>query len=138
MVPNTFTDKEIEETRKLIIRWVHQNSRFVNGKVLGNPYISYRDILAPLGYIIETESDGDRAGILAGQVSRLEFKETGLILSAVVVSIEGLRPGIGFYPLAEALGLFKSPGRKTDPDGMAELTFWNGHITDIVKRYGRP
>lgn len=138
MVPSTFTDKEIKDTHNLILHRVHQNSRFVNGRVLGNPYISYKDILAPLGYVIETEYDGDRAGYLAGHVSRLEFDETGLLLSAVVVSIDGLRPGIGFYDLAEAVGLFNKHGKKADPDGLSEITFWNNQVTDIVKRYGRP
>jgi hypothetical protein len=135
MVPNSFTAEEIEIVRKFIIKAIHQNSRFVNGKVLGNPYIFYKDVLVQLEYVIESEHDGDRVGILVGEASIAEFQTSKLLISAVVVSKEYRRPGSGFYQLAENKGLFNN-SKKINPDGLRELTFWNQHVSQIVQYYG--
>jgi hypothetical protein len=138
MVPTTFTADEIERTRDFIIKSIHKNSRFVHGKVLGNPYVFYKDIGDLLGYTIESETDGDRLGYPAGAASELEFPVSGLLISAVVISVEYRRPGKGFYNLAQDRGLFTIPkGHKANADGMAELTFWKNHVDAIVQYYGR-
>jgi hypothetical protein len=78
-------------------------------------------------------------GIVAGKASEKEFWNNGnhLLLSAVVVSVDNRRPGAGFYELAERLVMFNSHGRKPNPDGLNELTFWNDQVNKIVAKYGR-
>lgn len=136
MIPSSFTQEEIKEAHEFVISKIRKNSRFVNGKVLGNPYVFYKEIADLLGYQIESEGDGDRLGIIAGDISNLEFAKTGLLISAVVVSKEYMRPGAGFYGLAGDKGLFQING-KPDADGIAELTFWKQHVDKIVQKYGK-
>jgi hypothetical protein len=137
MVPYTFTAEEIALTKTHIIKAVHTKSRFVNGQVLGDPFVFYKDIAALLGYEIESEGDGDRLGIVSGQASELEFPNSKLLISAVVVSVDFRRPGAGFYELADRLGLFHKTSKRANPDGIDELRFWKQHVSDIVKKYGR-
>lgn len=77
--------------------------------------------------------DGDRMGIPTGAASELEFPNSGLLISAVVISREFGRPGKGFYDLA----LFTISGNKADADGLEELTFWNHHVEKLVAHYGK-
>ncbi len=136
MVPNTFTDEEVDIARKYVLSQIRRYSRFKNGKKLGNPFVFYKDVLAQIGYYIESEHDGDRAGILAARISEAEFSEHGVLIGAVIVSQEYRRPGPGFYVFAEENGLFNCHGN-ADPDGARELNFWDQHVTEIVRHYGR-
>lgn len=136
MVPYEFSTEQIDKTRSFIIKSIKDNSRFVNGKVLGSPYVFYKDIAKLLNCEIESEGDGDRLGLVAAEASKLEFQKHKLLISAVVVSQEFRRPGGGFYRFSSDMGLFPLNG-KPDPDGLKELQFWCKHIEKIVEYYGR-
>jgi len=137
MVPTTFTQEEIKKAYDYVISKVKKNSRFVGNKVLGSPYVYYKEIADLLNYEIECEGDGDRLGIISGEISNLEIQESGLLLSAVIISKNYKRPGSGFYLFATNKGYFNLPDRKLSPDGYEELDFWNKQVTSIVKRYGK-
>lgn len=136
MVPSEFSARKIEAVRKHLIMRL-KATRLRNGRAPGNVYLYYRDIADLLGYEIECESDGDRIGIVLANASRVEFPSSQLIIASIVVSVDFRRPGIGFYDLAEELGLFQIPGgRRANPDGAAELAFWNSQVTALVLEYG--
>ena len=137
MVPSDFTDEEIEMVRKFILNHIKTNSRWVHGKRLGNPFIFYKTIGNLLGYYIESSHDGDRLGIVVGEASRAEFPQKQLLISAVVVSEEYRRPGAGFYVFADEMGIYSTGGVKPNPDGAAELTWWDDHVNKIVQAYGK-
>jgi hypothetical protein len=137
MVPSNFTVEDVKHSRNFLISNIVNNSRFVNKQVLGNPFVFYKDLAAFLSYQIESESDGDRMGIISGLISELEFSKTGLLLSAILISKEYMRPGPGFYKLASSKGLFQINGKKPDPDGLDELDFWNNQVKKIVEQYGK-
>lgn len=53
-VPYEFTADEIERTKRFIIQSISK-CRFINGKILKNPFVFYRDVADILGYSIECE-----------------------------------------------------------------------------------
>jgi hypothetical protein len=135
MVPSNFSLVEISEARRFIIDGI-KGIRLVGNNIRGDPFITYGELTKYLGYEIESEHDGDRAGILAGAVSRLEHEQfKGPLLSAVVVDKTYQRPGKGFWTLGYELGLF-SPTGPIDPDGIPELMFWQEHLKESVRKYG--
>jgi hypothetical protein len=134
MVPNSFSQQGISEARNFIIAGI-TGTRLVGNNIRGNPFVTYGDLARHLGYEIESEHDGDRVGILAGAVSRMEhnlFK--GPLISAVVVDRIYQRPGRGFWVLGQQFNLF--PDKIIDPDGIDELMFWQEHLKASVKKYG--
>lgn|SRR4030042_3988662 len=135
MVPNTFTDDEINTSRLFIIGNVHKNSMIVSSSLRGNPYTTYQSLVRNIGYDIESEFDGYNAGILAGKINEFEDKVTGLLLSAVVVDQENMRPGRGFFTLAQSMGFLNV--EEVDPDGIEELSFWTEQVRRIVRIYGK-
>ena len=134
-VPSTFTKQELKDGLAKIKSAI-KKGRCKNGRIMGNPYIFYSDLL-PLGYHIESKLDSHNAGVYAGLISEMEYEDSGLLISAVVVSKEFLRPGKGFYHLAQDYGLFTIPSIEPDADGIVELTFWAKHVGEIVEYYGR-
>lgn len=127
---------EYDLARKFILKKVKTHGRYVNGRAIGNVYVNYKDLADLLGYTIESEFDGDRLGWVAGEASEIEFPAHKVLIGALVVSKEYKRPGPGFYWLAQQKGLFSIPGKKPNPDGLPELTFWSQHVNEIVKHYG--
>ena len=138
MVPHhsNISAAEYEQARKFILSSVKNNSRYVNGKVLGNHYIFYKDLADLLGFTIDSAHDGDRMGWVAGEASELEFSKHRVLIGALVISRDFRRPGMGFYWLAQQKKLFIVPGTKPDPDGLVELNFWARHVEQVVKYYG--
>jgi hypothetical protein len=136
MVPNTFTYEEIATSRFFIINKIHKDSMFTSGALRGNPYTTYQALVSNIGYSIEDEYDGLHSGNLAGGLNELEADATGLLLSAVVVNQGDMRPGRGFFTLAQELGALPISGT-VDPDGIDELTFWKEQVERIVRAYGK-
>jgi len=136
MVPKTFTDEEIATSRLFIIKNVHKNSIFSSSSLRGNPYTTYQNLVANIGYSIDDQIDGLNAGILAGETNRPELDKTGLLLSAVVVNHEDMRPGHGFFVFAQELEMLQVDGNP-DPDGFEELSFWTEQVKRIVRLYGK-
>lgn len=134
MVPGQFDQYEINKTYNFVVRHIKKNSHVVKGEIKGNPFIFYQDIVMNIGYEIEDEFDGDRAGHLAGQVNEIDFDKTNLLLSAVVVTKSDMRPGKGFFNLAKELGLLKKKGR-INLDGIEELSFWKDHVKEVIEYY---
>jgi hypothetical protein len=137
MVPDTFSNEQIDNVRLFLIKHLREKGRMVGDKRLGNVYLYYKDIANLLNMEIESESDGDRLGIVLYEASKVEFLKHQLLITALVISKEYRRPGAGFYILAEEVGLFQIPGRKADPDGALELAFWDKHVTELVRAYGK-
>jgi hypothetical protein len=134
MVPNNFSLQEITEARKFIIDGI-RGTRLSGNNIRGDPFVTYGEIARHMGYEIESEHDGDRVGILAGAVSRMEYESfKGPLLSAVVVDKANQRPGKGFWSLGYELGLFSN--ETIDPDGIDELMFWQEHLKASVRKYG--
>jgi hypothetical protein len=135
MVPNNFSLIEVSGARKFVIEGI-RGTRLVGNNIRGNPFVTYGELARHLGYEIENEHDGDRAGILAGAISRLEHEQfKGPLLSAAVVDKTYQRPGKGFWSLGYELHLFTPSGR-IDPDGIPELMFWQEHLKESVRKYG--
>lgn len=136
MVPSTFTSDEIEIVRQYIIGHIHANSRYKNGTKLGKPYVTYGDMVFQVGHSIESPGDSSRAGYLAASASKAEFHNHSVIIGAVVVNKETNCPGSGFWVFAEEMGLFFCNGT-VNLLGKSEWDFWDNHVKDIVKFYGR-
>ena len=136
MVPNTFTDEEIATSRLFIINKIHKHSMFTSGALRGNPYTTYQELVSHIGYSIEDKYDGLHSGNLAYGLNELEADATGLMLSAVVINGEDMRPGRGFFALAQESGALIISG-KIDPEGIDELTFWKKQVDKIVRAYGK-
>jgi hypothetical protein len=137
MVPYAFTAQEIEKTRQFLIDHVRKNSYIRNGTVKGNPLVPYKDVASFLGYSIDDQFDGDRMGIVVGRASEENLPASGVLISAIVVSVEHGRPGTGFYNCARENGIFNSTKKKFNPDGTEEIAFWNDQLTKVVAKYGK-
>lgn len=137
MVPHhdDLSEKELKSARKLLLTNLRKG-RLLNGQVVGNCFTSYKDLADLLGYTIDSEQDGDRLGWVAGGASEIEYPKHNLLIGASVISKEFKRPGVGFYKLAEQLGLFVIPGKRVNPDGLPELTFFAEHMRKLIKVYG--
>ena len=133
-VPAHFTASEVRKAHRFVLA-ATSCGRVVGGKVVGNPFVTYMQLAACVGYTIDDEYDGIRVGGLAGEISRESFDADGVMLSALVVSQDAFTPGAGFYTWAQELGLFPG-GFRPDPDGTRELGFWNAHVIQIVHLYG--
>jgi hypothetical protein len=135
MVANNFSLVEISDAREFVIDGI-KGTRLVGSNIRGDPFVTYGELVKHLGYEIESEHDGDRAGIIAGALSRLEHEQfNGPLLSAVVVDKIYQRPGKGFWSLGYELGLF-IPSGPIDPDGIKELIFWQDQLKESVRKYG--
>lgn len=133
---NNISQAEYDAARVYILNHVKRHSRYVNGRILGNPYVYYKELAHLLGFTIDSEHDGDRLGWVAGEASELEYPVHHVLIGSLVVSVDYMRPGPGFYWLAQQKGLFIIPGKKPDPDGKPELNFWARHVEEVVKYYG--
>ena len=134
MVPATFTQEDTAKARQFILGHL-SNCSIKGDRVVGNPLITYQELVTHIGYLIENESDGDRSGYLAGSVTEQEYALTGLMLSAVVVNASDSIPGKGFFTFAQHYG--KISQKTIDVNGTEELTFWNSEIKKIVQKYGK-
>jgi hypothetical protein len=133
-VPTHFTISEIRKAYRFVLK-AASRGRLVGGNVVGNPFVTYKELAAVVGYTIDDEYDGDRVGALAGEVSQISFNDDGVMLSALVVSQEFRRPGKGFYTFAQELGLLPA-GFQPDPEGAREDAFWISHVTQVIRIYG--
>jgi hypothetical protein len=135
MVPNSFSQEEIIKARNYIIDGI-KGTRLVGDNIRGDPFVTYGELSKHVGYEIENEHDGDRVGILAGVVSRLEYESfKGPLISAVVVDKINRRPGKGFWSLGQQLKLFRI--KMIDPNGIDELLFWQEQLKESIKKYGK-
>jgi hypothetical protein len=130
-VPATFTQTEIAKARDFLKAWVHTNSRIVNGKIRGNPYVTYGEVAAHMGYEIETEWDGDRVGGLVGEVSYMEHACGNPLLSVIVVIAATQTPGKGLFNLGRELNFIKESA-----DQKEELSFWKNQTIAVVEKWG--
>ena len=72
----------------------------------GRDITFYADI-APLADLdMSLPNHRERIGSILGEISRAEHRSGRPMLSAVVILVEGNRPGQGFFRLAEELGLY--------------------------------
>ena len=126
-VPREFTADKIQATRDFILEHIRKG-RMVKGNLKGNPFVSYGDVARNVGYSIETKVDGLNTGYLVGKTNDLEWGKCGLLISAVVVEQENMKPGNGFFELAEEEGILVSADRDS---------FWNNHVRDLVKHYSK-
>ncbi len=133
-VPAHFTSSEVRKAHRFVLA-AASRGRLVGGKVVGNPFVTYKELAACVGYTIDDEYDGIRVGGLAGEISQVSFDADGVMLSALVVSQENRTPGAGFYTWAQELGIFPG-GFQPDPNGMRELGFWTSHVAQVVQLYG--
>jgi hypothetical protein len=138
MVPGTFTFDEITRMREFLIDRIKRFGRIRNGKVSGiQMYITYGECMRHFGYDIENEHDGDRAGILVGEASKLEHEFfAGPLISVIVINHEQQRPGNGFYKLGIELKLLNVLPENLDFTGRLENDFLNQQQIACIKKYG--
>jgi hypothetical protein len=138
-VPGTFTAAQIEQGRQILIRHL-SNCKIIKGVIKRQPLITYSDFVRPMGWSIDDQFDGIRAGDFAGEVTHLEISLGGPMLSAIVVHKEPNgypgNPGNGFYKLGMHLGKLKEK-ENVNPDGTEETTFWSREIYACVEKYGK-
>jgi hypothetical protein len=138
-VPGTFTQLEIEKGRQFLIKHL-SNCVIIKGVIKRQPLVTYTDLMQHMGWDIEDEFDGLRAGDFAGAISHLELDLGGPMLSAIVVHKEANgypgKPGNGFYKYATDLGRL-GQRENIDPDGGPESTLWSNEVLACVKKYGK-
>ena len=66
----------------------------------------YSDIAPLAGLDMSVPIHRERIGSILGEISRAEHQAGRPVLSAVVISVEGNRPGQGFFRLAEERDLY--------------------------------
>lgn len=136
MVPGTFTPEEVSKGRKFVLSRVSNVVLHRDGTWRGDPFVTYKELVEHLGYSIEDEFDGDRAGVIAGQISRMEYKKTRIMLSALVVTVDTKRVGHGFYSLAGEFNLIRKKDHY-DVNGLEELSMWNQQLNKCVRKYAK-
>jgi hypothetical protein len=80
--------------------------------------------------------------VLLGYIGEVSYKETGLVLTALVIHQEGdEHPGGGFFRLAANLGAL--PEKDAPPMGVrweemteAQRVFWNLQVESLYARFG--
>lgn len=77
--------------------------------------VTYQELAHVVGLPLSGNHMGNRIGDLLGTVAQNEVKQQRPMLSALAVNTNG-KPGSGFLPWAEKLGLFK--------DGDDPTSFW--------------
>jgi len=134
-VPYSFTPGEVIEGRKMLIERIGHAKARKDGSFSGDPFVTYEELVSNAGYHIEDEYDGDRAGNLAGEISKLEHESGGPLLSATVVNADSRIPGHGFFALAGALGMLAKS--RYDVNGTEEMAFHADQVCACVLKYGR-
>jgi len=101
---------------------------------------SYTELNAVLGnrtrfgtFDFDLEPERAALGHLLGLVVQADRPTSGVMLSAIVVYLNGNDPGPGFYVLATELGLIGP-----DATDAEKLEFWTGELGRVHEHYGRP
>lgn len=89
---------------------------------------TYYSDIAPLANLdMKNVGDRDQMADILGEISSHEHRQGRPMLSAVVISIEGNKPGVGFFGLAGDLGLY---------DGHDDDKFWFEELNRVWEHWG--
>ena len=89
---------------------------------------TYYSDIAPLANLdMSSAHDRDQMAHILGEISSREHEQGRPMLSVVVISIDGNKPGVGFFVLAVDLGLY---------DGNDDDPFWFEELNRVWEQWG--
>ncbi|MCD4671794.1 MAG: hypothetical protein K8R77_03935 [Anaerolineaceae bacterium] len=111
--------------------WMNSKAYFVAYSLMINAaqhqgFTTYQEIAQAVGLPTVGSYMGKAVGDLIGAISQNEVEMGRPMLSAIVVNVDG-KPGTGFIPWAQELGLFK--------EGDDENTFWENECQKIYEEW---